>query len=159
MAKIIDSSVDSRVIAENFPFAKVIVVGLLSGLFFWLLTWLLDRYLIAPYYCIGSTISCSESIAASGKITAIIVIVSEIFIMIKLRMAQPLIVSTTTAAVLWGLAEWTNGLVLWEVILFDVLMYLIAYLLFCWIVRYDKLWPVLIGILIIVMFARIVANI
>ena len=80
-------------------------------------------------------------------------------VMIKLRMVQPLIVSVATASVLWGLAEWTNGLALWEVILWNVATYMTAYLLFCWIVRYDKTWWVLAGVFAVVVIARIVANI
>lgn len=159
MAKVIETEVDSRVITENFPLLKVVIVGLTSGFLFWLFTFLLEKYLLSSMACTTSGLFlCSESLELAGDIASILVVVISIILMINLRMTQPLIIAVATAASLWGLASWTFGLTIWEVIAWSLVTYLISYLLFSWVVRYDRLWPVLISILIIVMIVRILVN-
>jgi hypothetical protein len=75
--------------------------------------------------------------------------------MINLKMVRPLIISVSSAAVLWGLAVWTHDLFWLEAILWCVVLYAIAYLLFSWIARYLLIRPVLFAMLAIIVLARI----
>jgi hypothetical protein len=158
MAKVVETEVDSRIIIESFPVVKVLALGVFSGILFFIISFLFERYLLRASSCIDGSVSCGESIRVAGDIASIVVALFGVIFMIKLRMIQPLIVAVTTAAVLWGLASWTFGLPLWEVIGWSLITYVVSYLLFSWVVRYDRLWPVLISILIIVMIIRVLVN-
>lgn len=75
--------------------------------------------------------------------------------MVRLRLAQPLIIAVVSAATLWGLADWTDGLSASEIVIWSMLLYVLAYALYSWVARYTKPMPVLATILIIVVIARI----
>jgi len=160
MAKVIERDVQSQEISGSYPIWKSIIIGVASGLLFWLLVFLLENFVITPLFCnsIGGATACANKLMISGNIATILVALAGVVAMVRLHMIQPLIVAVTTAAALWGLAQWTGGLPIWEIIIWSVLMYLLAYLLFSWVVRYDRIWPVVVIILIIVMAIRIAVN-
>jgi hypothetical protein len=160
MARVIGSDVDSRVITPIRLIWMTLLIGVLSGLFFWLLTRSLNQYLISPIFCHKSFIStsCLNSLNISGNVATIIVAVAEVIVMVKFRIAQPLIVAIATGAALWGLAQWTDGLSIIEMILWSMAIYALAYMLFSWIVRYIRTIPVLVFIVIIVVAVRVAAN-
>ena len=45
MAKVIETDVDSRVIVEDFSFIKVLLLGLTSGLLFFVISFVVEKYL------------------------------------------------------------------------------------------------------------------
>lgn len=160
MAKIIKSDVESQIINNSYSVWKVILIGALMGLAFWVITALIDKFIISSALChtTSKSLSCVNSILVSGNIATVLIAVIGTIAMILLRMAQPLIIAATTAAALWGLAQWTSGLSVVEIIIWSVVTYVLAYLLFSWITRYDRILPVLITILLIIAIVRIVAN-
>lgn len=160
MVKVIETEIQSQEISSFYPFWQVVIIGVASGLLFYVLTFLIDKFVISPALCrsVADTIACSNTLSVSGNIAAIVVAIAGTFTMVRLQMIQPLIVAVTTAASLWGLVQWTNGLPVWEAVLWSVLTYFFAYLLFAWVVRYDRVWPVIAIIVVIVMAARIAAN-
>jgi hypothetical protein len=160
MAKVIERDVQSQEISGLYSIWKLVIIGAVSGLLFWLLTFLLENFVIAPLFCgsANGATACANKLMISGNIAMIIVAVAGIIAMVRLRMTQPLIVAVATVAALWGLAQWTGGLPIWEMIMWSGLVYLMAYLLFSWIVRFDRIWPVVVIILIIIIGIRIAIN-
>ena len=160
MAKMIERDIQSQEISDFYPLWKVVIIGAASGLLFLLLTFLREKFVISPLFCntIGDATACTSALLISGNIASVLVALAGIVVMVKLKMVQPLIVAVTTTAALWGLAQWTSGLSVLEAIVWSISTYLVSYLLFSWIVRYDRIWPVVVIILIIVMAVRIAAN-
>lgn len=158
MAKVIETDVDSRVIVEDFSFIKVLLLGLTSGLLFFVISFVVEKYFLRGSSCANDTLICADSTSTAGSIASIVVALYGLIYMIKQRLMQPLITSVTVTAILWGLASWTLGLPIWEVIIWSLVTYVLAYLLFSWIVRFDKLIPVLISTFIIVVIFRILVN-
>ena len=72
-------------------------------------------------------------------------------------MPQTLIINLAAAATLWGLAEWTNGLGWLEVVIWSVMLYGLAYVVFSWVARFTKATPVVISVIIIIIAARTAA--
>lgn len=160
MAKIITNNTESQLISGTYSVWKIALIGVASGLLYWLLTVLISAYIIHPIFCHSSSnaLTCLSSTAISGNIATILVAVIGVIAMVRFYMAQPLIVAVTAAAALWGLSQWTIGLPVAEIIIFSLITYVLAYILFSWVTRYDRIWPVLVVILIIIMATRIVAN-
>jgi len=88
----------------------------------------------------------------------IIVAVAGTLVMVAFRIVQPLIMAVTTAATIWGLAQWTAGLSTVEVIVWSVLTYTLAYILYSWIARYNRTGLALVITFIVIVVVRIVAN-
>lgn len=160
MAKVIERIVESKDIKDVNSFWPVYIIGLASGVFFWLIAYLLNQFVISWLFCSYMTdaSACNNALMISGNISSALIAVVGVFVMVKKRMTQPLIVSVATTASLWGLAQWVDGVQILESILWCGLAYLLAYLLFSWIVRHERIWLVVLIILVIVMAIRVVAN-
>jgi len=160
MAKIIKSDGQSQVSANYYSVWKIVLIGALLGFGFWALTFLIDKFIINPTLCrsTSTSLNCINSIIVSGNIATVLIAITGTIIMILSRMAQPLIIAITTAATLWGLAQWTSGLSIIEAVIWSIITYVLAYVLYSWITRYDRVFPVLVAILLIVSIVRIVAN-
>lgn len=142
MAKILSKNIESSNVSNYFPLMQIIIVGMILGLLFWGSNIILSRFVSSP--------------EISGNIATVIVATIGLGVMATLRAVRPIIIVIASAVTLWGLASWTNGLSLWEVIAWDVLLYSLAYVVFSWISRYLKVMPVLIFVIIVVAIARLI---
>lgn len=143
MAQVIDSRVESRTVNVTHSVWRVVLVGLVLGIVYWVLVKLFQRY--------GLTLSTSSNV--STIITAAIGII----ILILYRVGQPLVISVATAACLWGLEGIANGLAANEVLLWSLALYGLGYAVFYWVTRYSKIMPVLFYTLVIVLIMRLIA--
>ena len=143
MAKIISSSTDLQAPGVVYSVWKIALTGAALGAIFWGLTSFLVGFL---------------SLAVAGDIATILVLIAGVGLMIFLRMPQPLITALASAASLWGLATWSDGLGWAEVLAWGVGLYCLAYILFSWAARYVKIVPAVAAILVIVIIARIVVS-
>jgi len=141
MAKIIKWDTESQTIGTSYSFWRIALFGALLGVIYWGLTVLINRFI--------------DSISISGNIASILVATLGIILMLRFRMAQPLIVAVAAGASLWGLSQWTNGLGWIEIIAWSALLYGLVYTLFSWIARYARVVPVLIAIILIIIILRI----
>jgi hypothetical protein len=78
--------------------------------------------------------------------------------MVTMRMPRPIIIVISSAATLWGMATWTIGLSLGEIIAWEVALYALAYVLFSWVSRYSRFVPVLMFMIAIVVITRITTT-
>ena len=156
MAKVIPAEGNVRSETISYSVQAIALLGALLGLGFWLLSTLLNRFIIEPIICQSSdTLICAKSISMSGDVATILIAAIGIMLMISLKMVRPLIISVSSAAVLWGLSVWTSSLGWVEAIFWSVILYTIAYVLFSWIARYLLIKPVLVVMLLIIVAARI----
>lgn len=159
MAKIIDSNIESQIIKPTYNLWKIVVVGIGTALLFSLLTVVIERYFINLFFCKSSAATiCTNSIGIAGSIAVIISVIASTVTMLRLRLIQPLLISVAVGASLWTLAQWTSGLGWMEVLVWNISLYLLAYMLFSWIARYIRVGPVLTITLIIIIAVHIVAN-
>jgi hypothetical protein len=141
MAKIIESDTERHVISKQYSLWRIILIGALLGVFHYYLTVFIGRY-------VDSTIT-------SGDIATVLVATAGIIIMISLRMTQPLIIAIASGVALWGLAQWTDGLVWSEAVAWSVLLYGLSYTLFSWIARYTLAIPVVSATVLVVILVRV----
>lgn len=144
MARIIDSTVQSRAISNYYPVTQIVIVGMILGLLFWGLNSLLGRYV--------------NSASLSDNISTILVATVGLVILVTTRMPRPIVIILSSAATLWGLSLLTGGLWFGEAIAWDVVLYALTYALFSWISRYPKAVPVLVTVVTIIVIARITTT-
>jgi hypothetical protein len=157
MAKVILPEENIRSETISYSTKAMALLGSLLGLLFWLLNMGVTKLIVEPIFCGGKNVSeaCLNSVSISSDISTILVATIAIVLMINLKMVRPLIISVASAAVLWGLAVWTNGLFWLEAIAWSVILYAIAYVLFSWIARYLLIKPVLIAMVVVIILARV----
>jgi len=141
MAKIIDSEVISQPISKSNSVWHILLIGAILGVLYCGLTVYLSRFI--------------GLVSAAGDIATILVATVGIIVMLNLGMARPLLVAVASAVSLWGLSKLTDGLGWFEVLVWSVLIYCLAYLLFSWLTRYKKIAPVLIVTVIIIIIVRL----
>jgi len=149
---------DQAVINRTWTtWGRTIAIGAGLGLIFWLLTLLIGRYIVEPLTCrtIVDATMCTDATPLAGKIATILIAVAGVIAMVRLRIARPIIISVATAALLWNLAGWTQGLFWLEAIVWSVLLYALCFALFAWITRHATLWVTIVISLLIVLIIRI----
>lgn len=144
MAKVIIEGDETNPVFEPYSIWRICLVGAALGAIFWFLTAIIIQVI--------------ESVSVAGDVAAILTATLGVVVMLRLRMAQPLIIALATCLSLWGLAGWTSGLAVFEVIAFSVLLYCLCYVLFSWIARYSQVVPVLSVIALVIIATRIVIS-
>jgi len=142
MAKMVNSRVASKKVKFFKSAWKAVLLGAVSGVLYWALTSLL--------------VKGNYSIAVAGNIATILVATIGIASMLFLRIEQPIIIALASGISLWNLAEMTNKLNIYELLFWTVGLYLLTYLLYFWITRYYKFWPVIIVTIIMVILSRLI---
>lgn len=141
IAKIIDSNIESQPVNNSYAVWRIASVGVILGILYWCLTAAMSRY--------------TSSINIAGDISSILIATVGIAVMLSLHMTRPLLVALASVFSLWGLAQMTEGLMWFEIIIWNALLYGLAYTLFSWIARYKQTVPVLIVITAIIVILRI----
>ena len=142
MAKVIDSRVESRAIHQSYSIWIIFIVGLFTGVIYWYLIIAFDRY--------------TDSIGVASNISSIIAATLGTLMILGLRMSRPLVVTVASAITLWNIISFTDGLDRLEAMIWVVGLYGLAYLLFSWLARYYKIFPVLISITTVIIIIRMV---
>lgn len=142
MASIVYDDDKPAGLGGRYSIARIALIGAVLGALYVGLTALLNNW--------------TDSISMAGNIATVLVALIGIVVMVRLRMVQPLLVAVASAASLWGLSGLTDGLVWFETMAWAVALYCLAYALFSWISRYDRVVPVLSIIAMIIITIRIV---
>jgi hypothetical protein len=156
MAQIIIT--DQQAIAESYVmWVRTIVLGAVTGLIFWLLTILIANYVINPLACgrLFNATLCVDPTPVAGTIAAILAAVVGVISMVRIGAARPIIIAVASAALLWDLGAWTDGLFWLEAVAWSIVLYAAVYALFAWITRYANLWIVVATSVLIVLIIRI----
>jgi hypothetical protein len=136
---------------------RTIVLGAVTGLIFWLLTILIANYVINPLACgrLFNATLCVDPTPVAGTIAAILAAVVGVISMVRIGAARPIIIAVASAALLWDLGAWTDGLFWLEAVAWSIVLYAAVYALFAWITRYANLWIVVTTSVLIVLIIRI----
>lgn len=141
MAKVVESSIESRTISVSNPIWLGAIIGAFAGLLFWLITTFISRF--------------TSSQTIPGDVATILVATLATIVMVRFHMIRPLLVALAVAVSLWGLGSWIRGMALIEEVIWCIGLYLVGYTLFTRLVRYAKLVPVLIAIVLVVVAVRL----
>jgi len=131
MAKVIT---DERVVVVKPWWARVriVFIGAVLGLIWWVLTTLLRVYVIEPIACrdLANAATCVDGSGVAGSIATIIVAIIGAFVLVRTLQPRPIIIAVASAAVLWVLGQYLSGLAWYESLLWAVVLYAVTYVLF-----------------------------
>ena len=159
MAKVIADDTDPRYVGGPYPWLYVLITGILIGAFVWGSTLLLERYVIDPLACRASTIlDCGRSFEIAAGVATVVGAILGIGGLIRVNVYRPLIVAVATLAILWSLPMWVQCLSWPEALAWSAGLYALGYMLFGWLMRYVRLFPVLIVSVILVIAAQLILT-
>ena len=155
MAKVI---ADQPVVVQTWqPWVRVGLIGAVVGIIFWILTIILTKYVVEPLACrqLMNAAVCINSTGLGGNIATIMAAILAVLILVRQNVTRPIILAVASAALLWDLSAWTQGLFWLESFAWALLLYAGSYLLFAYIARYFRLWVVIATSLAIILIIRI----
>jgi len=144
MAEVINNDDELNPTFAPYSIWRVSLIGAVSGFLYWGLTSIINL--------------ATNSINIAGDIATVVIATFAILLMVRMRMAQPLIIAVATGLALWGLAGLTSGLAIYEIIIWSILLYGLAYALFSWITKINQVVPVLLLIALSIVIVRIVLS-
>lgn len=135
---------------------QVVLLGIILGAVTWLLTLLIDRFVITAIFCsdAGNGI-CANAGTVAGNVALVLTAIGGLLGLIRLGVYRPLLVVIAASIVLWGLSGWMNGMLWYETLAWTVLLYAATYATFAWLVRPRFFLAAIILVLIVVIVARI----
>ncbi|AKM80174.1 TPA: hypothetical protein DDX46_02455 [Candidatus Saccharibacteria bacterium] len=139
---------------------QVGLLGVIIGSVAWLLTLLLNQYVMDAVFCgnQSTTSICLNSGVISGNIVLVFATIAGVLGLVRLGVYRPLLVAIAAAICLWGVSGWVDGLAWFEGLIWTVVMYAICYMAFAWFARIRMFLAALILVLLVVVFARILPT-
>lgn len=136
---------------------SVVYISLVAGLGWWVLTQLINRYVIEPIACQDSAAAavCTESLSISGGVAAVLIAVAAVFALIRFMQPRPVVIAIGATALLWDLAAFVTGLAWYEALGWAVLLYVLSYGLFWYIARIPSTVVSLITAVAVVLVIRL----
>jgi ABC-type uncharacterized transport system fused permease/ATPase subunit len=136
---------------------QVILLGVIVGAITWLLTLLIDRFVISAIFCNAQQVAgiCGNSTVVAGNVALVLTAIGGLLGLVRLGVYRPLLIVIAASIVLWGLSGWLVGLQWYETLAWTVLLYTVIYAAFSWLVRPRLFLTAIILVLIVVLAARI----
>ncbi len=157
MAKVIESEYNT-VAKPWWAQIKMVWLGASAGLSWWVVSTLLNRYVVEPFACrdLATVQTCVNSFGTSGSIAAIIIAVGFTYVLVRNLQPRPIIIAAATLVLLWDLGTLMSGLSWWVSLLWAVLLYVVSYLLFALVACMRMLWLSGLTALFIVVAIRLI---
>ncbi len=136
---------------------RIIFTGAVLGLFWWVLTAILNNYIIEPLACrdLSSAAACVDSFGVAGSVATVIVAILGAFALVRTLQPRPIIIAVSAAVLLWALGSYLTGLAWYEALLWSVLLYAAAYALFGLVARIVWLPAAIMTAIVTVLIIRI----
>lgn len=134
--------------------AQVVIVGAVTGLITWILTFLVKQAVIVPLFCSGV---CANATDIAGIVATVLAGAIGLMGLVRIGVYRPLMIVLAAAITLGGLAGMVYGMAWYQAIFWSVALYAVSYVAFAWFVRIRPLIPALIVVFGVVILARIVA--
>lgn len=134
---------------------QVALLGIVLGAVSWILTAVLDRFVIGALACGGNGPTCDVSTSIAGNVAIVLTAIGGLLGLVRLGIYRPLLVIIAAAIVLWGISGLTLGMQWYEAMAWTVLFTAIVYTTFVWLVRPRFFLAAIILILIVVLASRL----
>lgn len=159
-AKVVKEDVSKYI--YNMPlsvFIRIVVLGVMIGVFTWLIGLALDRYMLVPFFCNeGENVSiCANSTVISSNIAIVLVAVMAVPLLATAYARRALVVVAAAVVALWGTSAWVAGA--WHVsLLWTALSFAAVYAALSWINRLRSTVLVIVLIVLFVVATRLVLS-
>jgi hypothetical protein len=137
----------------------IISLGAVAGLIVWVLSVVIDTYILRVVLCHGSqALQCASTTHYAEAIAAVISASVGLFFLVRLQVFRPLLVVLAAVSSLWGIVGQASLLPWYGIGLSTVMLYAFAYILFAWIARIRSFWIVLFLMAVLIIAVRLMLN-
>lgn len=149
----------SRIIAmTGRTMLWVALIGAATGLLFWGGAQVIERAVLEPIFCgTGNSGICTNKASIASSAALVVAVFVAIVGLIRANVYRPLLISLAVAAALWGVGGLVAGLAWYYALLWSVLLFTFAYLLFAWVSRLRNFSLALVVTVVLVIGLRLAA--
>ncbi len=112
-----------------------LIIGLGAGISTWLLTLLLDRFLLGPVLCTYSPQYCGSSLLVAFVVASLATHFIALVALVRTGALRPLLVILAAVVSVWGMHVWFTGMPWWLATLYSGLLCSLGYMYYAWINR------------------------
>lgn len=134
------------------------ITGFMVGAAGWLMSMAIQAWVIEPIFCRSTQTYnvCSNGGTVAWVIALIMVSIVGLLSLVRTGVFRPLLVVLATLSALWGASAWLGPLPWWQALLWQGLLFAVAYSLFAWVARFKSFLISLILTIVVVILARLV---
>lgn len=139
---------------------SALVIGALVGIGGWAIDLFLQRYFIEPVFCASpdSVGVCENGSTIAWVLSHVLVVGASVVAMVGAMIYRPLLVALAALITVWGMGGWLDGLVWWNAMLWQALIFALAYGVYAWIARTVQFWIAALVTLLVVVLCRFVLS-
>lgn len=149
----------ARIVGRGLLFAAL-AVGAFVGLFGWALTVAINGWVLNPVFCrsADTASACANADITAWIIAHVLVSIVGLFMLIRANIFRPLLVTLAAMITLWAIGLWFLPSVIWAGLLWETILFALAYALFTWIASMKRFSYSLIVIVILVILFRVLIS-
>jgi len=139
----------------------IALTGLGVGIALWLLTLILDSFVLSPLICRGGSTpdECAAVTGYAEAIAALFVSAGGLVGLVKFRVYRPLLIVVAAAIALWGIVSLASAShPVYLVAIITAFMYAVAYTTFAWINRIRLFWLAAAVLIVLVAIVRFILQ-
>lgn len=160
MAQAVVENVEDRYVRSAFGWRVIISVGIGAGIAVMILTAVLANLVISPILCRNMVVeACVNSAEISGNIATIIVALIALTVLIRQQIRRSILIVLAATASLWGITYLLQGAGWFELSLWVVALYVLAYSAFAWLARIKSIVIASIVSIILLVVIRLILSI
>ena len=153
-----------EVVIENKPTifgrSSIIValgVGAFVGFLGWVVTLAINNWVLVPVFCRSADTAavCSNAGAIAWVIAHILLSIVGLFMLIRAGVFRPLLVVLAALVTLWAIGLWFLPAIWWVGLVWETLLFALAYALYTWIASAGRFVYALLGIVVLAILFRI----
>jgi len=139
---------------------QIAAAGALTGLGVWLLTFLLQQFILNPVFCRTTDTAsiCDNGLTIAFGVATVAMAAISVALLARLDVFRPLLVSVAAAVTLWNLPAHLHGIQLFgagiEQLIWTVVLYGLLFVLFAWLLRLRQFAVSLILMVLVVALMR-----
>lgn len=139
---------------------KAFVIGAIVGVVGWLLTLFFRSVVVENLFCRSTdTFSvCSNGGTIAWVAGMVIVLLASVFMLTQANIYRPLLVVIAVAVALWGVGSWFLPMTWWAGLLWQGVVFGLAYAAFSWLAAHERFIISLVAVIVVVVVARIVVG-
>lgn len=136
----------------------VLGVGAFVGFFGWALTVAINSWVLNPVFCrsADTAAACSSAGLTAWIIAHVVISVIGLFMLIRLNVFRPLLVVLAALATLWIIGLWFLPLAWWVGLIWETVLFALAYALYTWLASAKNFIFALVAIVVLVILFRVI---
>jgi hypothetical protein len=125
---------------DKRQFGQILLLGAISGLLVWGLSFLLDTYIFHAVLCQAGSAECSTTGQYSMITASVITAILTLLALVRVGVFRPLLVVLAVTISLWSLVETLWGSAWYVGAILSIVLYALAYGTYSWIARIQNFW-------------------